>query len=82
MSSTEDDTFKRLKSLTREEAEKIQSRIFLEIATEQGRVNSEGHAEVSLGIFRERVDRELLPYGWSLDRLFQIDRLEDLKSIG
>jgi hypothetical protein len=66
-SPTEDDTFNRLKSITREEAEAEYLKVYLELAMQHHGADDAG---VPVTELREILDQRLLPYGWSFDRLF------------
>ena len=73
MNSTEEDTYKRLKGLTQDEAITIFGSIYVRISEELGRAGG----DLPVHLIRVAVDAELKPYGWSYDKIFEgiIDEL-------
>jgi hypothetical protein len=65
--STEDDTFKMLKSITEKEAIEIYNNEYIKIATEMGHPID----GLPVSLLRARIDPILKPYGWSHDKLFR-----------
>lgn len=61
---TEDDTFKRLKSLTYEEVDAIYNQVMQEL------LGQHGHA-VFIGEIRKKLDPILAPYGWSYQKYLE-----------
>lgn len=74
-SPTEDDTFKRLKSITRDEAELIYCHVYMDLAEQANRADGTSTG-IPISMIRDRLDPELLPYGWSFDKLFPIHDLD------
>jgi hypothetical protein len=78
---TEEATFKKLQGLTREEAEDIHARVYDELLREHESANPSApkpwNSAISISELRERVDKELLPYGWSFDKVvrFNMDNI-------
>jgi len=68
MSSTEDDTYKRLKSLTQGEAIAIFASAYVRVAVQLG----QQAVNVPIHLVRDAVDVELKPYGWSYNRIFEM----------
>lgn len=62
---TEDDTFKRLRGLTQQEASDMYDKVYEEAMQSEG--------TVTIKDVKDYVDRALRPYGWS------VERLEDLE---
>jgi len=72
----EERTYKALKGLTREEAEAIYHQIYLKLAKEEGQNTDTGYQAVSLSTLRERVDKELGPYGWPFHKMMNLNNLD------
>lgn len=68
MNSTDDDTFKMLKSITEEEARKIFCDVYMEL-TDNYKNHLNGLPYPMLAI---HVDERLRPYGWSMDKLIKL----------
>ena len=68
----EDDTFKRLKGLTRDEAEEIFKQVLASLTDEMDAQNQYSSAGVSIAKIRECADPLLKPYGWSCEKLFPL----------
>jgi hypothetical protein len=72
VNSTEDDTFKMLKSITEDEAFEIYNNEYIKIATEYNHpING-----LPISLLRARLDPILKPYGWSHDKLFNLRAYE------
>ena len=73
MSSTEEDTYKKLKGLTQNEAITIFAEVYVRISEQLGL----GGGDLPIHVIRAEVDAELKPYGWSYDKIFEgiIDEL-------
>jgi hypothetical protein len=67
MSSTEEDTYKKLKGLTQDEAIAIFASAYVKLAEELGKAGG----DLPIYLVRNVVDAELNPYGWSYDRIFE-----------
>jgi hypothetical protein len=72
VSSTEDETFNRLKSLTYEEVDAMVDECIAELVEETG------VRGVLMMPLRERLDPILAPYGWSCDKFFKYHRSDIL----
>ncbi len=74
MSSTEEDTYKKLKGLTTDEAIAIFAVAYVKLAEELGKAGG----DLPIHLVRFRVDAELKPYGWSYDKIFEgiLDELD------
>lgn len=68
MSSTEDDTFRMLKSLTEEEAMELFYKVYNEFLIDLGNPGT----GVSLSLIAPLIDLKLKPYGWSFNKLFSV----------
>jgi len=70
---TEEDTIKRLKSITRQEAEAIHQEEFGKLVEEAGYApNYQGYMEVPYPELSKRVNERLNPYGWTFERLIEL----------
>lgn len=66
----EHDTFIKLKSLTKEEAERLSEQVYTDLCID---LECEGVSPlngVPFNMMKDRVDMVLKPYGWTYDRLY------------
>jgi hypothetical protein len=70
--STEDDTFRMLKSITEDEAFEIYNDEYIKLASELGHPVD----GLPIALLRARLDPILSPYGWSHDKLFKLKAYE------
>ena len=66
----EDDTFRKLKSLTEAEVEVLYQKIWIQLSIELESQGVDISGGIPASIIRERCDDEFKPYGWTYDRLF------------
>ena len=72
----EEDTFKKIKGLTPEEAEKLFQIVWTELYIElESTIGHNVAGGLPIMLLRERCDERLKPYGWSFDRLFPWNNL-------
>lgn len=69
----EDNTYKRLKGLTKEEALDIFEDVFREVVTELTEMGASVTGGIPYSLLSERTNERLKPYGWSHERLFPIE---------
>lgn len=69
--NSEDDTFNKLKSITRDEAMAIHDKVMYQIQHEY-MTNGQDAKGFPISLVRERVDPLLKPYGWSFDKLLDL----------
>ena len=72
----EENTFKALKGLTQAEAEEMFKSIYAKIAEEEGQSTITGPQPISIPKLKERVDKEMAPYGWSFKKIMNFDNLD------
>jgi hypothetical protein len=70
MSSTEDDTFKRLKSLTIEEALQIFHNVYHEALSSMEADGIDVTAGIPIFLIRHEIDERLKPYGLSWEVVY------------
>jgi hypothetical protein len=75
---TEEETFRRLRSLTPLEAEIIYDKVWTECCIELESYGADISGGIPIDMLRERSDIKLKPYGWTFDMLFDwnMGRLE------
>lgn len=70
MNSTEDDTYKRLKSITKEEAEALCDQVYTDLCIDLELEGYDTKNGVPFQRLSDRADVILKPYGWTYDRLY------------
>lgn len=68
----EEDTYKKLKGLTEEEALELHSNVYEQIYNELKLDPTKVDAGIPIGLIRERLNPLLEPYGWTFDKLLSI----------
>lgn len=66
----ENDTFSVLKGISREEAEAIYQKIWIESCADLDAEGIDITGGIPIHVLRERCDLQLKRYGWSYDKLF------------
>jgi hypothetical protein len=70
MSSTEDDTFNKLKSITMEEALDIYHKVYIDATKSMQADGIDTSSGIPISLIRHEIDAKLKPYGINFDTIF------------